>query len=111
MDTRRRLLLKALTWQGTGFFVMLAIGWLVTGSVSAGGGIAIAGTISGFCAYVVHEHLWSKVSWGLKPATPSHKRSSRLAAPPYSLRAHTHQPLDRPIYSAESGARAPRPCR
>ncbi|MCA1776760.1 MAG: DUF2061 domain-containing protein [Loktanella sp.] len=66
MDTRGRLLLKALTWQGTGFVVMLMIGWLVTGSVSAGGSIAIAGAVSGFCAYFLHELLWSKVSWGLK---------------------------------------------
>ena len=67
MDTRQRLLAKALTWQASGFVVMLAIGWVITGSVSAGGGIAVAGTITGFCSYFVHELLWSKVSWGRRP--------------------------------------------
>lgn len=64
MDTRQRLLVKALTWQALGFVLMLGIGWVFTGSVSAGGGIAIAGTILGFCTYFLHELLWSKVAWG-----------------------------------------------
>ena len=69
MDTKRRLLVKAVTWQASGFVVMMTIGWLITGSASAGGGIAIAGTIAGFCAYFLHELLWSKVTWGLYYAT------------------------------------------
>lgn len=64
MDTPKRLFVKSVTWQGTGFFAMLAIGWLITGSVSAGGSIAFAGMISGFCAYFLHELLWSKIAWG-----------------------------------------------
>ena len=64
MDTKQRLLVKALTWQSSGFVIMMAIGWAMTGSVSAGGGIAVAGTIAGFCSYFLHELLWSKVSWG-----------------------------------------------
>ena len=67
MDTHQRLFVKALTWQIAGFFVMLAIGWFFTGSVSAGGSIAIAGTITGFCAYFLHELLWSRISWGRCP--------------------------------------------
>lgn len=67
MDTHQRLFVKALTWQIAGFFVMLSIGWFFTGSVSAGGGIAIAGTITGFCSYFLHELLWSRISWGRRP--------------------------------------------
>lgn len=65
MDTSRRLMVKALTWQASGFVVMMIVGWLITGSVSSGGGIAVAGTVTGFCAYFLHELAWAKVSWGL----------------------------------------------
>ncbi len=64
MDTKRRLALKAATWQASGFGVMLLVGWVITGSISAGGGIAFVGTVVGFAAYFLHELCWSRVSWG-----------------------------------------------
>ena len=57
MDSKIRLLTKAITWQVSGFFF--------TGSVAASGGIAIAGTIIGFIAYFIHKLAWSKIAWGL----------------------------------------------
>ena len=67
MDTKRRLALKAVTWKVMGFGVMLLIGYIFTGSVSAGGGIAIAGTVVGFTTYFLHELGWSRISWGRLP--------------------------------------------
>ena len=64
MDTKSRLLFKAVTWQVAGFFTMMLIGFVFTGSVTASGGIAIAGTIAGFLSYFLHELVWDKVSWG-----------------------------------------------
>lgn len=65
MDTKIRLLTKAITWQVAGFFSMMLIGFVFTGSVAASGGIAIAGSIVGFVAYFVHELVWSKIAWGI----------------------------------------------
>ena len=65
MDSKIRLLTKAITWQVSGFFKMMLIGFFFTGSVAARGGIAIAGTIIGFIAYFIHELAWSKIAWGL----------------------------------------------
>lgn len=65
MDSKVRLLTKATTWQVAGFITMSGIGFLFTGSVAASGGIALAGAITGFAAYFLHELAWSKVSWGL----------------------------------------------
>jgi uncharacterized membrane protein len=64
MDSKIRLLAKAVTWQVAGFFSMMLIGFLITGSVTASGGIAIVGSITGFVSYFAHEMAWAKVAWG-----------------------------------------------
>ena len=66
MDSKIRLLTKAVTWQVAGFFTMMLISFLFTGSVAASGAIAITGSISGFVSYFVHELAWSKIAWGVK---------------------------------------------
>jgi len=64
MDSTLRLIGKATTWQISGLVTMTAIGYMFTGSLSAGGGIALTGAIAGFAAYFVHELIWSRVHWG-----------------------------------------------
>ncbi|WP_407496113.1 DUF2061 domain-containing protein [Pseudooceanicola sp. MF1-13] len=66
MESKIRLLLKSATWQAAGIVTMTVIGYVFTGSVAAGSGIAVAGAVTGFVAYFVHELAWSKVSWGLR---------------------------------------------
>ena len=65
MDSKARLLTKAVTWQVAGFCSMLLIGFIFTGSVAASGGIAIAGSAAGFVSYFLHGLAWSKVAWGV----------------------------------------------
>ena len=38
MDTKKRTIAKAFCWQGVGLIVMTIIGYIFTGSASAGGG-------------------------------------------------------------------------
>lgn len=64
MDSPVRLVTKAVTWQVAGFFTMMLIGFLFTGSVAAGSGIAVAGAVAGFVSYFLHELVWSRVMWG-----------------------------------------------
>lgn len=64
MDSTIRLATKAVTWQVAGFFSMMLIGFLFTGSVVASGGIALTGAITGFIAYFLHEMAWSRIAWG-----------------------------------------------
>ncbi len=66
MDSKFRLLTKAVTWQIAGFFTMMLISFLFTGSVTASGAIAIAGSIAGFVSYFAHELAWSKIAWGVQ---------------------------------------------
>lgn len=66
METMKRTVAKAVTWQIAGLIAMTLIGYLMTGSWRAGGGIAVAGMISGFICYFLHERIWALVSWGRK---------------------------------------------
>lgn len=64
MDSNIRLIVKSVSWQVMGILVMTLIGYVFTGSVSAGGAIAVAGAVTGLCTYFLHEKAWSMVSWG-----------------------------------------------
>ncbi len=66
METQTRTLIKSLTWQGLGLIVMTAVTWIVTGSLTDGGAIAVSGALIGFFSYMVHERLWARVSWGVR---------------------------------------------
>jgi uncharacterized membrane protein len=65
MDSKFRLVTKAVSWQISGLFTMVLISFLFTGSVTASGAIAITGSVTGFVAYIAHELAWSKITWGL----------------------------------------------
>ncbi|PJK29583.1 DUF2061 domain-containing protein [Minwuia thermotolerans] len=64
METTARTLAKALSWQTSGLIVMTLIGYIFTGSISAGGGIAAVSATTGFAAYFLHERVWAGVGWG-----------------------------------------------
>lgn len=68
MDTTTRTIAKSATWQIAGFFMMTLIGFLFTNSITAGGGIAVAGSVTGFLSYFLHEMAWSRITWGRNPA-------------------------------------------
>ena len=70
MDTTVRTVAKAVTWQVSGLAAMTLIAYLLTGSIEAGGSIALTSTLCGFVAFFVHEKLWSWVRWGRVAAGP-----------------------------------------
>jgi uncharacterized membrane protein len=67
MEKPIRTLAKAVSWQLLGMIVMVVIGYAFTGSVAAGGGIALASSALGFLSYFLHERVWSRVQWGRGP--------------------------------------------
>jgi uncharacterized membrane protein len=69
MDSTIRLITKSVTWQVAGFFTMMLIGFLFTNSITASGGIALAGSVAGFLSYFLHEMAWSRVNWGRNAAS------------------------------------------
>lgn len=64
METAKRSIVKAMTWQMTGFVTTSGLGYFVTGSLAAGGALALSSAVIGFACYALHERLWSRVRWG-----------------------------------------------
>lgn len=72
METPKRTFAKSLTWQALGLLTGTFIGWLFTGSLTAGGGIALTGAATGVVFFVLHERVWLRVRWGrrMEPMVP-----------------------------------------
>jgi uncharacterized membrane protein len=64
METPKRTLVKAITWQVMGILTMTMLGYLATGSVGVAGGLAISGALIGAVGYFVHERIWNRITWG-----------------------------------------------
>jgi uncharacterized membrane protein len=64
MDRPGRTFVKTITWQALGMLTMTGVGYAVTGSVGAGGSIAMIGAAAGVVFYVIHERIWARIRWG-----------------------------------------------
>ena len=64
METTARTIVKSVSWQLMGLITMSLIGYAFTRSFSAGGGIAVAGAVTGLVTFVIHEKIWDRVCWG-----------------------------------------------
>lgn len=69
METRSRTFVKAIIWNVIGLLSMGLVGFLVTGSIATGGGIAIVNTLIGLLSYVAYERVWGKINWGFHGRT------------------------------------------
>ncbi len=56
-----RIIAKAISWQIVGLIAMTVIGYAFTGSIEAGGSLAIVSTMAGFLTYVIHEKIWNAI--------------------------------------------------
>ncbi|MEQ8345338.1 MAG: DUF2061 domain-containing protein [Sneathiellaceae bacterium] len=63
-ETRRRSLLKTLTWRITATADTFAISWVVTGSLVFAGSIASVEVATKMVIYYLHERAWARVPWG-----------------------------------------------
>lgn len=64
MDTTRRTVAKAVSWQLLGLVVMTGLGAAFTGSAAAGGALALSSAAVGVLGYILHEKLWARIGWG-----------------------------------------------
>lgn len=64
METRMRSIVKAMIWNMIGLTVMALVGLAVTGSLIAGGKMAVINTVIGFGTYLIYERIWARVCWG-----------------------------------------------
>jgi uncharacterized membrane protein len=68
MDRPVRTVAKALSWQALGLITMTGITYAITGSVTEGGLIAGVGAITGMFSFILHERVWTRISWGRSAA-------------------------------------------
>lgn len=78
MESTKRTIVKALSWQTIGLVVMTIISYVHTGSLTSALSLAGTSTVLGLISYVIHEKLWQRVSWGTKISSGQRKPSNAL---------------------------------
>ena len=63
-DIRTRSLLKTVTWRILASLDTFLIAWLVSGSISIGGWIAMIEIVTKLIIYYFHERAGNKIKWG-----------------------------------------------
>lgn len=64
MNTRRRSLLKAVTWRLIAMLVLAVVSFAITGSVRDGGLITGVYTVIAVVLFYTHERAWERIGWG-----------------------------------------------
>lgn len=64
MESPTRSIVKAVTWQLLGLVTMTLIAWIVTGSLTSAGGLALTAAATGFICFIIHERVWAHIPWG-----------------------------------------------
>jgi len=62
MDSKKKSLLKAISWRITGTLDTFIISFLITGSFVFAGSIAVTEVITKVILYYFHERIWSKIN-------------------------------------------------
>jgi uncharacterized membrane protein len=65
MEHSKRTLIKALTWQVIGFFMMAIVNYFYMGNLSQGLGLSALLTLIGLVSYYLHERFWAAIAWGM----------------------------------------------
>ncbi|MDA0377327.1 MAG: DUF2061 domain-containing protein [Proteobacteria bacterium] len=65
-ESKRRSILKAVSWRIFASIDTFLIAWLISGSVSISSWIAGIEAFTKVFLYYFHERLWNKVSWAKK---------------------------------------------
>jgi len=64
IDSKKRSLIKAVSWKSMGFIILTLITYAITGSLKQTGFVAIVYHLSMLLLFVLHERIWNKTQWG-----------------------------------------------
>lgn len=67
MESKRRSFLKVISWRLTATLTTMLISFFITGNVDMALKIGVFEVVSKIVLQYLHERLWTKVSFGLKP--------------------------------------------
>lgn len=65
MESRRRSILKAVTYRVTGFLITAGIVYILTGKIETAFAIGLTDAAVKIFVYYLHERLWSRIRYGL----------------------------------------------
>lgn len=65
-ETRIRTALKVVTWRIAVSLTTIGTTWFVTGSLAAGGGVALLNLVVNTVLYMAHERAWQQFDIGYK---------------------------------------------
>ena len=65
VDSRRRHIIKTITWRIIGTFDTIVLSWFITGSVETGLQIGGVEVITKMILYYFHERVWYRINFGL----------------------------------------------
>ena len=63
IDTKKRSLVKALSWKVVGSSATWLIAWIITGSFELSNKIGLAQVITTMILYFIHERVWDQIGW------------------------------------------------
>lgn len=63
-DSPTRSIIKTVTWRLTGSGTTFLISWLISGSWTVAGSIAMVQIMANTVLYYAHERAWNLVAWG-----------------------------------------------
>lgn len=70
MDTRRRSMVKSLSWRIIAVSITSSIAWAVTGSFSFAAEIGVLDSILKIGVMYGHERAWARISFGKERELP-----------------------------------------
>jgi len=65
VDSRRRHLIKTVTWRIIGTFDTIILSWFITGSAQTGLQIGLIEVLTKMILYYFHERAWYRIDFGL----------------------------------------------
>ncbi|UGU14359.1 DUF2061 domain-containing protein [Sinomicrobium kalidii] len=64
-DSRKRHLLKTVSWRVVGTIDTMILAWIITGNPMTGMKIGLAEVMTKMILYYLHERVWYKIDYGL----------------------------------------------
>ena len=62
-DTKKRTMVKTITWRITASLTTFLIAWILTGDILVGASIGSIEAIAKIFLYYFHERIWTNISW------------------------------------------------
>ncbi|MFB0513940.1 MAG: DUF2061 domain-containing protein [Candidatus Bathyarchaeia archaeon] len=64
MDSKRRSIIKAITWRIFALLITIIVSFAILGSWSVSIAIGILSNLLKTLFYYIHERLWERTNWG-----------------------------------------------